>query len=341
MKNIKMLLVVIIIIGALALTGCQSAMASENEPKEVSTINITEKNLAEAITYQGYVKAKDTKNYAFLQGGRLEAVYIKEGEKITAGQLLATKELDDTTTNYSISKQAAQVNVDLLKSKLDSATVLYKEGGLAEKEYETLKASYDLAVNQLERIQASYNQAADDSNLYASADGYVMKVPYKAGEVVAGGYPIVVTKGEEQVVTIGVSADDFAKITIETKVLINDTVAGKIDTISLYPDEATRTYGVDILITGQKLPIGQIVNVSLITGETKAYTVPISSVIEIDGVNYVYSVEKKDDKYVAKRTEVVLGEVKGNEVVLTNITKNLTVITNGIKNIKENDIVQI
>lgn len=341
MRNIKILLVAMTIIGSLALTGCQSAMASESEPKEVSTINITEKKLADAITYQGYVKAKDTKNYAFLQGGRLEAVFVEEGQKITAGQLLATKELDDTSTNYSISRQAAQVNVDLLKSKLDSVAKLYKEDAIPEKEYEAVKASYDLAVNQLQSIEAVYDQVADDSNLYASADGYVMQVPYKAGEVVGGGYPIVVTKGEEQIVTIGLSADDFSKMSMDTKAVINDTVAGKMDTISLYPDETTRTYGVDILITGQELPIGQIVNVSLITGETNAYTVPISCVLEIDGVNYVYTVEKKDDNYVAKRTEVVLGEVKGDEVVLTNITENLTVITKGIKNIKENDIVQI
>ena len=41
------------------------------------------------LNYQGMVKTKETKNYSFLSGGKLEKVYVKEGEPVHKGDILA------------------------------------------------------------------------------------------------------------------------------------------------------------------------------------------------------------------------------------------------------------
>ena len=80
----------------------------------------------------------------------------------------------------------------------------------------TAKANYDSKVNLVQ-----------DAFITADSDGYVVDVLCKEGEMQAAGYPVILFRSENQVVTVGLSDDDVKKVQVGTKaqVKIDDTTS--------------------------------------------------------------------------------------------------------------------
>ncbi|AFS79913.1 RND family efflux transporter, MFP subunit [Gottschalkia acidurici 9a] len=407
MKNKK--LIALIAVLTLSITGCSSTKdKAVHSEKNVKVTKVGQSNYLKGITHLGIVKAKETKNYAFLSGGKLEEIYVEKGQKVKKGDILAkldtsnlefsasiiennidiarntlkkTNESYDTNIktaqtnikNLENSISAAKVAVDTMKSSLDAYEELYAEGAVPEKQWEAKKAEYKSKQAEYENLLGNYNIAKEnlenlkktkesdinaasanvdistisqsqtqksisDSTIHADSDGYVMEIPYKKGEIIGGGYPVVVVKSKQMVVTIGVATENIDKVRLDSVIKINDKVDGKVDSISQYPDEKTRTYSVDITFDSDSFTIGETVEVKVITGSENGSFVPIESVFNIDGLDYVYCVGEKN---LVKRKQVSLGEIKGNNVRVIGLESNATVIKEGIKTIKENDTVKI
>ena len=162
-----------------------------------------------------------------------------------------------------------------------------------------------------------------------------MELPYKEGEVIAAGYPVVVAKSKELVVTVGASDAEYNNIKIGGTALINGKAVGIIDTIAQYPDEKTRTYAVDIAVDGD-YTIGETVDVKIVTGNVSGCYVPIDAVFNSDGVDYVYAVNSENRIY---KKQVVLGEFSGDKVEVQIDDSLAIVVTEGVKNLRENDLV--
>lgn len=393
----------------LGLTGCGSNKNETLESKKnVKALTVEETEYSKGITYYGVVKAKETKKYSFLLGGKIENIYVEKGQKIKKGDILAKLDtsrlelsalashnntqiakstLDKTRESYENNIQTAKINIrsiqtsidaakvslDTLKSSLEAYEELHKEGGIPDKhleakqaeykmkqaEYENILSKHEIAKDTLENLKKNMNSDLNkasssteiskvsesqaqknisDSTLYSKSDGYVMELPYKEGEVIASGYPVAIIKSEQLVVTIGASIDDISKINTDSVVIINGEIEGKVDSISQYPNENTRTYSVDIAFDSDKLIIGETVEVEVITGSKTGSFIPIESVFNIDGIDYVYCVSEDN---VVIRQEVNLGSIKGNTVKVIGIKSGSAVITEGVKTIKENDIVKI
>ncbi|MTI57076.1 efflux RND transporter periplasmic adaptor subunit [Geosporobacter ferrireducens] len=404
-KNILLFCIVTIAIFSLLGFGGQN-QTEVKEGKVVTVQKIIQSNYPVGIDYLGYVKAKETKNYSFITGGRIEEIYVRKGQKIKNGDILAkldttylqyansiesnnmaiaentlikTKESYDTNIKNAeiniktmeTAIEAAKIGLDTFKSRVDALETLYKQGSLAEKEWETVVAEYKAKESEYEGLlgyyetvkkdfenlkqnkekdiqiasaniamvqtaQARAQKNISDAVLKADADGYVLDIAFKKGEIVGAGYPVVIAKSEQLIVTIGVSTEDYGKISKESKVKINDVLDGKIDSIALYPDEQTRTYAVDIAFEGE-LPIGEIVDITILQEEEKGKFVPIESVFNIDGVDYVYVVGKNNR---VSRQQIIVEDVKGSLIKISNLEEGLFVVTEGIKTLRENDIVK-
>lgn len=281
---------------------------------------------------------------------------------------------ETTIQNLEHSIQAAKEGLDVFKSNLDASKNLYENDIIAKKqleaqnaeylakeaEYKNLLGNYDSAQNNLQNLKESMEKDLniaqanaeiartsvsqlvtniEDATIYSDINGYVMEISYEEGEFVGGGQPVVIIKGEKEIVTIGVSIQDYKKINKDTKVKINNTISGKINSIAQYPDENTRNYAVDIEIQSDvSLPLGETVEVLLVTGTENMFYLPIESVFSVNGLDYVYVVNS--EKKVAKQ-EVKLENVKGNKLSINGLKEGSKVVANGIKKISENDYVDI
>jgi multidrug efflux pump subunit AcrA (membrane-fusion protein) len=219
-----------------------------------------------------------------------------------------------------------------------------------EKELEAAYLKREAANITLNQAQISLEQNTkllNDSTLTSSVEGYVLQTTVEAGEVVGAGTPVVIVKTGKQVINIGVPVEDMEHLEEgkEVTVIFNEEMCkGTISTVSLYPDEKTRTYNIEIIPQNQNLVLGSLVTVEIPTENQEGYYIPIDAVTNIGGVDYIYIVEKQDNNeeyYIVKRKEVVLGKVYDERVAVNNLDGVSYIIKEGIKDIKENDKVLI
>ena len=176
----------------------------------------------------------------------------------------------------------------------------------------------------------------NDATIKADSNGYVMELPFKEGEVISAGYPVVVAKSREIVVTVGVSDKEYPNVSLGQKAVINGNIGGTVTTIAQYPDEGTRTYAVDIAIPEGDFTIGETVDVKIVTGGTTGCYVPITAVFNMDGVDYVYTVNSENKIY---RKQVTLGDIMGDKVQIQIDDPTAIIVTEGVKNLRESDTV--
>ncbi len=110
--------------------------------------------------------------------------------------------------------------------------------------------------------------------------------------MISAGYPAVVMKSDQKAVTIGVSADDISRVSMDSKVMIDGTIETSIDKIGQYPDEKIRAYPVDVVLVSDICVIRDMVSVIIITEKKEGVCVPMWNLVNIDGLDYVYIVDQ-------------------------------------------------
>lgn len=196
---------------------------------------------------------------------------------------------------------------------------------------ETLKSRYRIQKNQA-------NKNTEDGVLIADTDGYAVEVLLKKGEIVSPGAPVVVSKSVEKVIQIGVKLDDYHQIAKDTPLVINGHISGRVVQIGAYPDEYALRYPVEITFDNETLTMGEIVEVEMIIDHSKVISAPIQSIVNIDGIDYVYTV---DDGGLVSRQQVSLGMMKGRHVNVIGVQKGQRIVTEGVKYLNENDQILI
>ena len=286
-----------------------------------------------------YAQAAAQKSNYEVNLSQLEAAHI--------GNLanLDSKKLEIDSMNTQLASNRAQVSSmraqleSLNSQRAQSAAQLEtanKELANLRKSMESDVSSQTAAANISALASEQADRAVSNATLKADADGYVMKVNVKKGEMTGAGTPVVTVKSDTKVVSVGVSTSDYSDLQSILEIRINNDTEGKIDTIAQYPDEKTQTYTVDISFDNNALTMGQIVDVELVTEHNTGVFIPISSVINIDGIDYVYKVNEDN---TVSRVEVELGEVRNTTVRAKNL-HNERIVTSGIKSLNDNDRVK-
>jgi HlyD family secretion protein len=150
---------------------------------KVFTSTLARQDLTQVVSGTGQIKPKTYMNVGATSFGRITRFYVKEGDHVKKGEVLATVESvqQESTVNaqqatisaartdinsYLAAEKTAQANVqhaqaDLEQKKLqwDRSQSLYKAGIMSKQDYETNKAAYDLDVAALAQAVAGLNQA--------------------------------------------------------------------------------------------------------------------------------------------------------------------------------------
>lgn len=284
----------------------------------------------------------------------LDTLYSRvEGtRKLHENGLVTDKDMEALDAQY-ISQQASLEQARAtyrgteaeLKAKRAELQSLYDKRKTTEDTLDNLKRSKAEDIKSIESKISSAEigenvtqKNINDATIIAENDGYVMELPFKEGEVTSAGYPVVVAKSRSSVVSIGVPGSEYDKIQIGQKVLVNDDIEGVVSTVAQYPDEGTRTYQVEIDVDSAAVTMGDTVSVKILTGKKDGYYIPVNSVFNISGVDYVYMVNE-ENRVIRKR--VTLGEVNGADVRIDIDDPEITIVTEGIKTLHENDEVRV
>lgn len=251
------------------------------------------------------------------------------------------KDLYDKNVSLYEMKAVTEQQVNDIKNKLDSSESALNAAKetLNQLQNGTREEDKQAALAQLNTAKANYDSKANllqDASLIADEDGYVVDILCKEGEMQAAGYPVILIRSENQVVTVGLTDNDVKKIQIGTKAQVkidDETTDGEVINIVQMADKQSGTYSAEIKllnpIDNSKFYIGQSVKVYINDGEKEGIWVPISSILN-DGEDYVYVVE--DGRAVRKN--VTLGNTNENEVCVEGLNAGDNLVSEGMKNIK-------
>ena len=161
---------------------------------KVYTAKVAHQDLSSVVSGTGQIKPATYVNLGATAMGRITHLYVKEGDHVKKGQIVASIENVQQEANVSAQKaniaaartdissyiaaeKTQQANVDhaqadLEQKKLDwnRAQSLYKAGILAKQDYDAKKAAYDIDVAALAQAKAQLNQAKAQT---ASARGHL------------------------------------------------------------------------------------------------------------------------------------------------------------------------
>jgi HlyD family secretion protein len=141
--------------GLLVLTCVLAACTSTSSAPPPQTARVERTTVSSAVTSSGALAASTEQNLGFIRSGQLTTVDVKVGDRVTAGQVLATQ--DDTTLRRTLEQQQAQLDQQraVLAQVVNSTQVQGTENTV-----EQAQAILDATEDQ---VQATKD--ADDTNV--------------------------------------------------------------------------------------------------------------------------------------------------------------------------------
>lgn len=345
----------------LSLSGCQEvAVATEEKIKPVEAIALKAEKRESTMQYYGYVMPEMIKKFSFSTGGTLETITLKAGDIIKTGDILASVKPDKLniavrTANEQQSAAALQVEkaktgLDFLQKAVADAKGLIETGAMTSQQFDEIVLNRDIALKDYElamaqaaqaKLQGQYQQKnKSDAILYSDIDGVVAQVLYETGELIAPGYPVIVVKSLNHIVSVGMIAEDLSGLKIGDEATAKSgqkSWKAKITEIAVLPDEKTRTYQVKYALSGEAIPyVGELLSIEIAKDALEGIWLPINA-IKNDGVDYVYVVEEGR----AIRKNITLGETVKDEVVVEGLAAGDLIITKGATSISHGYKVKI
>lgn len=257
MKN----LVIPALLLSLLLASCGSKEKTTNEIPKAEIIpvkleSIQAMNSREEIHVSGQFTTDDETYLSFLSGGVIQKLYVKEGDKVRKGQLLAT--LDLTLVKATVSQ--AKLGLEKAKRDLERAKNLQKEGFATLEQMQNAQTAFDVAQEQLQSALFNLKYA----EIRAVSNGFILKKMANQGQLVSSGTPVFQTNGAGSnsfKLKVGVSDRQWSQIkigdeaTVEADVFKNKTLKAKVSRKSESIDPYSGTFTVELELQG-KLPEG-------------------------------------------------------------------------------------
>ncbi len=145
---------------ALTLVACSS-----DEPTAPQTARVTRAAVTSGVTSTGSLTAINEQNLGFAKGGQITSVAVKVGDRVTAGQVLAT--IDDFVLRQLLAQQQAQLNSQqAVLNRIINGTAV---GGASD----TLGQAgriLDATEDQVDAVQEADKAAVDGAKKQLSID---------------------------------------------------------------------------------------------------------------------------------------------------------------------------
>lgn len=349
-KSLIYIIVAALLIGWGAYTIVGNKTKQEKEvaevAKQVDKINVNvvtakRENIITDYSANGTFIPKQETNQSADISGRVVSVYVREGSRVGAGQVLA-----------SIKRDAIEVDVTQAQNNLQNAIIdnqryenAYKTGGVT-------KQQLDNSRLQLKNAQAALRSQGvrmNDTKVRAGISGTINKRMVEPGAVVSPGTPLfeivninslklAVLVDESQVGRIQIGQ----QVDINVNVLPDETFTGRISFIAPKSD-ASLNFPVEVEVANNgQLKAGMYATALFKTNygaeNQNMLTVPAEAFVNGVSSGQLFIVQNG----VAKLVKVQTGKVYGNKVqIISGLNGGEQVITSGQINLENGSKINI
>ena len=178
------------------MTGCKEKNQN-NQPQLVNVVEIIPSTTGANASYPAKTEAMNKTNLSFKVAGTIAQVFVKEGDHVNAGQVIAR--LDDR--DYRTQLRATEAEYSQVKAECERIMAMHKERAVSDNNYD--KARYGL--QQITEKLTHHRNQLSDCVICAPFSGYVEDVYKEAKETTGPGLPVLSvysSKGVDVVINI-------------------------------------------------------------------------------------------------------------------------------------------
>jgi len=322
-NNIKILTISALFM--LLFNGCGKKQELSTLPKSVEAIPVKVIFLSQAevsgnVHSSGQFTTDDETMLSFKTGGIVDKIYVKEGDKIRKGQLLATLDLTE------ISSQVNQTQIAFEKASRDYDRIenLRKDSVATLEQLQNSKTGLELAKQQLN--VAKFN--LQYSEIKATHDGVILQKLASEGQMIGQGLPVLKTSSKgrtDWILRVAVSDKEWANIRLNDKASVQ-IEALNINGMQAYvsskaenADQMTGSFSIDLkLNNARKLNIasGMFGKAEIRLSEKNfVWQIPYDALL--DGNSDQGFVFVTNDNFNALRVPVTIDAIDGKNILVS------------------------
>ncbi len=349
MKKIGILLLAVTIAG---LYSCNNQ--SQNEEADlavpVSVEDVKLQPIQQFINTTGTAKSsQETElksemdgNY-YLVVNPLTGKPFKLGDEVKKGQVII--KFEDAEYVNTIAIESKKLNLEISEQEYEKQKSLYEKGGV------TL---YELRNSEVSKTNAKYDYENAElklakMNIVAPFNGVIVALPYytQSTRVTAGQSMVSLMNYRKMYMEFNLPEKNISEISKGQKVLVTnytiseDTLIGKINSISPAISTETRTFGGTLLIENPSLKLrpGMFVKADIITAEKDSViVVPKDLIISGNRGKYVFIVERSAARERRIRTGI---ENQETIEVLEGLKENDRLVVKGFETLRNGSKIKV
>ena len=309
--------------------------------------------LADALPFTGTLTAPDSAQISAQVEGTAKQVLVREGERVTAGQVLAV--LDNESLRQSLLEQQAQLRnqqsrLELARIKLERQRELLKQGFISQLAFD--EAVSDFAVNkgqvdaqaaQLARAKKSLN----DTVVRAPISGVIYQRQVNPGEQVPANKMLFAVADVAQLeIAASLPSRHVPQVQVGQQAFfrvegLNERFVARITRINPVADNSTRTFLVYLGVENPGvLKAGQFASGGIVLREINGNVVlPLAAVNNPETSPWVMVV--RQGKLVRQPVKVLMAALNERKVAVSGVTPGSVVLAASLLGVKPGDTVTV
>lgn len=346
MKRLFGYITVILTVTSFLLTSSCNHLVRQKDPRVVlvRAIEVHGSNLTNRHEYVGTIEEASSSDLSFSTAGRVTHIYVKNGQHVQKGALLASVDKTTATSSY----KAAQATLEQARDGYNRAKQVHDQGSLPEVRWVEVQATLQKAEAACEIARKNL----DDCDLFAPHDGTVDNRQVERGTSVTPFQPVMRLLDLSRVyVRISVPDVDINSIhpgdtaTLAVNALQGDgeeQLMAVVDERTVSADILSHSYSVRLRLLKRPKTVlpGMVCRVSFATHQAgTGFEVPNRAVqLTHEGDRYVWVVNGG----TAERRKVTIGDLTRTGVVITGgLQEGDMVVTDGMVKISNGTEVEI
>ncbi|MFD2587250.1 efflux RND transporter periplasmic adaptor subunit [Croceitalea marina] len=314
----------------------------------VSTMQVEKQVFNHYLELQGDVMTDQNVLVYPEMAGTLYRVYVKEGQRVSKGQLLAS--IDDG----GLSSQLAQLKTQqaLAKTTFERQKRLWDQNIGSEIQFLQAKTQYEAQQSAVKQLESQVGK----SSIRAPFSGIIDDIIKDQGTVVSpgpGSEVFRIVNLSDMYIEVEVPEAHLANVTPGKMVqvyfpVLGDSVTTKVRQTGNFINPGNRSFSVEIPVPNKegkiKPNLTAIAKINDYTSD-EAILIPQSVVSENAlGEQYVYLTKENgsETELVSKKTIIQLGKTQGDYVeVLSGLSAGDNIIVEGARSVRDNQQVKV
>ncbi|VXB58972.1 efflux RND transporter periplasmic adaptor subunit [Maribacter litoralis] len=323
-------------------------LGNEEKLPLVNTLTAKKEVFNHYLELQGDVSTKQNVLIYPEMAGTLQRVHVKEGDRVSRGQVLAT--IDDGGLSSQLNQLKTQAS--LAKTTFERQERLWNQNIGSEIQYLQAKTNYEAAENMVSQAESQLGK----STIRAPFSGIIDDVIKDQGTVVApgqGSEVFRIVNLSDMYIEVEVPEAYIGNVTKGKEALVyfpvlGDSIVTKIRETGNFINPANRSFEAEIPVPNKegkiKPNLTAKVNINDYTSED-AILIPTSIISEnAEGEQYVFVADEAsaEGESIVKRTIITTGKTQGAEIeVLTGLNDGDHIIKEGARSVKDGQKVKI